>query len=171
MKRTRKQKRSGPIGVYKGSLDDKARKLALLGSTNKDIADFFEVSIKTIEGWIKNKKSFREALNQGRIIANANVAESLYKSAIGYSHPDTQFFIVKGKLTSVQTTKHYPPNAVAAIKWLSIRDRERWAETTQHEVTHKGVIEHIHDNFSDFDDNELKTLYKFGLKTANANKN
>ena len=124
-------KRSKPVKWN----DDRCRQaftFALLyGATDEQIAISMDVSVQTIDYWRRTKPEFREALQAGKDQADARVAEGLYKVAIGYNHPDVHITNYQGEITITPIIKHYPPNAYAANKWLTVRQRERWANVNK----------------------------------------
>ena len=124
-------KRSKPVKWN----DDRCRQaftFALLyGATDKQIAMSMDVSVQTIDYWKRTKPEFLAALKAGKDEADARVAEALYKVAIGYSHPYTDIRVVDDMIVETEIVRHYPPNAFAAHKWLTIRQRERWAEVNK----------------------------------------
>lgn len=157
---------------YFDGIERQAYQLALLGLTDQQIADIWEVSVKTIDYWKKKRYDFRKALREGRDLANAKVVDSLYQRAIGYSHPETKFFRVgKGKkayIKQIQTIKHYPPDANAALKILGIRQRTQWADVQQveHLINADLKITYLTKQISDpkrFTNAELKTALKLGI--------
>lgn len=123
---------------YKKEYAEQAYKFCLLGATNAQLAEFFEVSESTIDNWLKDKKEFLGAVKEGREIADARVGESLYQRATGYQHEEDKIFCTDGKVTTVKTTKHYPPDATSMIFWLKNRQRDKWREKTEHE--HSGSV-------------------------------
>lgn len=56
-------------------------KLCLLGATDQELADFFEVDRDTIKNWAKKHLDFAEARRNGKLKADAEVASKLYKRA------------------------------------------------------------------------------------------
>ncbi len=105
-----------------------ARKACLMGAIDKDLADFFEVSEKTINNWKKEHPEFLQSIKAGKEIADAKVAKSLYERANGYSHPDVHVSNYQGKVTITDLTKHYPPETTAAIFWLKNRQPGKWRD-------------------------------------------
>jgi hypothetical protein len=55
----------------------------LLGATNEELAQFFEVSPPTIDNWIATHTEFAEAVRDGRLYADAEIASRLYERGIG----------------------------------------------------------------------------------------
>ena len=116
--------------VYKPEYAKQARKFCLLGATDIQLADFFEVCEKTINTWKHKHPDFLQSIKRGKIWADAKVAESLYKRALGSEHPEDKIFNVSGKPLVVPTTKHYPPDTQAASLWLRNRQPEKWRDRT-----------------------------------------
>jgi hypothetical protein len=111
---------------YRAEFAEQARKLCLLGATDADLADFFEVPESTINNWKKAHKEFLESIKKGKILADAEVATRLYERALGYTHPEEKVFQNNGEIITHQTMKHYPPDTTAAAIWLNNRKPDRW---------------------------------------------
>lgn len=112
----------------------KARKFALLGLTDKQIADAFDITEQTIHQWKKDHIEFNLALKSGKEEADSNVAESLYKRATGYKHKAIKMFFDKDSKSVIKEEylEHYPPDSTAMIFWLKNRQRELWRD--KHEL-------------------------------------
>lgn len=107
-------------------------KLCLLGATNKQIADAFGISKNTLKNWKEKHFEFLTSLTRGKIIADAEIANSLFKRAKGFKHKEKKFFVVRvGKdedeIQTKDTIKQYPPDTKAAAIWLSNRTKN-WRE-------------------------------------------
>jgi transposase-like protein len=122
-------KRGRPT-AYKPEYDNLCYKLRLLGLTVEEIANILEVNITTIYEWRDNYSSFSEAWFAGGDAADAEIAKSLYQRAKGYSHKAVQISMVfvdgQWQENIVEYTKHYPPDAMAASKWLAVRRGKQW---------------------------------------------
>jgi len=70
----------GAPTLYKEVYGAQAFKLCLLGATDKDLADFFEVSEATINNWKLAQPEFLESIREGKKSADMEVVASLYKS-------------------------------------------------------------------------------------------
>ena len=123
---------------YRAEYAEQAFKLCLLGATDVQLGDFFGVSEKTINVWKGKHPKFMKALTDGKRIADADVAHSLYQRAVGYSHPEDKIFNDNGTPMIVPTTKHYPPDATSMIFWLKNRQRFDWRD--KQEVEHSGDL-------------------------------
>lgn len=115
---------------YKPGYNNQAYKLCLLGATDKELADFFEVNEDTINEWKKTYPKFSVSLKRGKMQADSVVAEKLFKRATGYSHPDSDIKVIDGRIVITDLTKHYPPDSTAAIFWLKNRNKESWRDRT-----------------------------------------
>lgn len=120
---------------YQAAYAEQAFKLTLLGATDKELADFFEVSEQTLNAWKHEHPRFLESLKKGKDQADATVAESLYKRALGYSHKAVKIGTnaSTGQSVTVPYTEHYPPDTTAAIFWLKNRQKGRWRDKLDHE--------------------------------------
>jgi len=136
---------AGRPSKYKKEYAEQAYKLCLLGATDKELADFFGVTESTLNLWKKEHPEFSESLKNGKEVADANVADRLYKRAMGYEHPEDKIFQYEGEPVIVPTIKHYPPDTTAAIFWLKNRQRGKWRDKQDHEVFGKdgGPIETV----------------------------
>jgi len=178
----RKPGKPGRKGYFKDEMSELAYKLcAILGAKDRQLAAFFGVEPITIELWKRNKPEFKEAVDKGKLIADANVAKAYYQRAIGYSHPDT--VILTNRVTEygedgkpirsynepliVPTVKHYPPDSFACLKWLTARQRETWADIAEVHHKHSGQIEFKKIEeipIEDFTEQEQELLFNIGLK-------
>ena len=105
---------------------EQAYKLALLGLTDEEIASFFSVCLRTLGNWKSEHPDFLQSMQRGKISSDANVAASLYERACGYSHEDTHFAVIDGKVVQTVHEKHYPPETAAAKMWLTNRQPHLW---------------------------------------------
>ena len=103
-------------------------KLCLLGATDKDIADFFDVCEATINNWKIEFPEFLESIKKGKNIADANVANRLYQRALGFEHDSEEIKVVDSKIKRVPIKKIYPPDATSAIFWLKNRQPDKWRD-------------------------------------------
>ena len=112
----------GPKTGYTPDCCDEARRACMLGATNEELAGLLGVSRATIHNWMEEFPDFRKAIEEGKVAADARVAEKLYQRAIGYERPATRFFAnPDGPPTQVDYTYHHAPDTSAAIFWLRNR--------------------------------------------------
>lgn len=116
---------------YRPEYDEQAKKLCMLGATDKQLADFFEVAESTINDWKHRSPSFWESVREGKMIADAEVAYALYQRAVGYDHEAIHFSNVNGEVIQTPYTKHYPPEPWAASWWLKNRQPHLWKDKVE----------------------------------------
>ena len=139
----------GRPSSYKPEFAKQAEKLCELGATDEDLADFFEVSIRTIANWKTSIPEFLQALKGGKEAADDRVERSLYQKAVGYTHDAVKIFQHQGAVIEAPYREHIAPDTTAAIFWLKNRRPDLWREKQQHE--HSGpdggpmVVENIGD--------------------------
>lgn len=112
--------------AYKPEFAEQARKLCLMGWTDKDLAKFFEVTERTINRWKVDFPEFCQSLTRGKVMADADVAAGMYERARGFRHPDVQILVVGGKVRKVKVEKIYPPDVRAGEVWLRNRQPGLW---------------------------------------------
>lgn len=112
-----------------------AEKLARLGATDKEIADFFEVHEATLNRWKGDHPGFCESLKAGKAEADDRVERSLYSRAIGYKHDAVKMFSTPAGVVSEPYVEHYPPDTTACIFWLKNRRPQEWRDKVSAELS------------------------------------
>ena len=138
---------AAPVGrpsSYRPEYAEQARKFALLGATNARMAELFDVSGSTFDLWMKDIPEFSGALKAGKELADANIANSLYHRALGYSHPEDDIRALNGEIVITPTIKHYPPDTGAATLWLKNRQPHTWRDKV--EVDSNTTVTHLFDS-------------------------
>jgi hypothetical protein len=142
-------KRRGRPSKYRPEYAEQAEKLCRLGATDREVADFFDVDERTLNRWKRAYPPFCHALKRGKLLADAEVADKLYRRALGYSHGEEKLFLSEGSVIRVATVKHYPPDTTACIFWLKNRQPCRWRDrvTNEHNfglrLTHEQALEQL----------------------------
>jgi hypothetical protein len=103
--------RTGRPTLYRPELCELARRLALLGLTETEMAEAFNIDVGTLIEWKARHKEFREAIERGGVHADAHMADSLYHRGLGYRHEAVKIFMPAGADAPVYApyTEHYPP--------------------------------------------------------------
>jgi len=116
---------------------EQARKLAQLGATDRECADFFKVAESTLYLWKHQHEDFSEALKVGKDVADERVVQSLYRKATGYSFDAVKIFMPSGAEEPVyaEYAEHVPPSDTAIIFWLKNRRGDEWREKSEVAVT------------------------------------
>jgi hypothetical protein len=118
----------GRPSKYDPKYNKQVVKLCRLGATDKDLASFFEVTETTINNWKIDYPEFFESLKKGKEESDNNVADSLYKRAIGYQHTETKVFNNRGQIITKDVIARYPPDPTSMIFWLKNRRPDLWRD-------------------------------------------
>lgn len=119
-------------GKWHPSIAPAAYRLLLLGLTEEELAAHLGIDLRTLSRWKEQYPEFRTACLLAGDAADTDVVVKLRECAMGYSHPEEKVFCTKdGDIVTYQTIKHYPPNPVAAMMYLSNRQRVRWKNAAQ----------------------------------------
>lgn len=108
-----------------------AEKLCKLGATDAEVADFFEVDVRTLYRWKGENEAFCHALKIGKVESDERVERSLFSRAIGYEHDEVDIRVVNQEIIQTPIKKYYPPDTTAAIFWLKNRKPGEWRDKTQ----------------------------------------
>lgn len=128
---------AGRPSSYKDEYSTQAEKLCLLGATDREIADFFGVDVRTIYRWKADNEKFCQALKTGKSVADERVERSLYQRAIGYEQEEVKIFMPSGADSPVYApfTAKIAPDTTAAIFWLKNRRSAEWRDRVVQEIT------------------------------------
>lgn len=135
---SKKTEQTGELGrpsKYKSEYADLAYKYAILGAIDTQLAEFFDVDLSTLNRWKVVHPEFKESINKGKQVADAEVAYKLFKRATGYSHEATKIFNNQGEIITEQYVEHYPPDTGAAIFWLKNRQKALWRDKQEIEIS------------------------------------
>ena len=146
---TNKTTRGRPSS-YKNEYSELVTNYTILGATDSQLAEFFEVSETTLNTWKKKHPEFKQALQKGKTLADSDVAKALYDRAIGYISKETRIATHEGKITDiVKVDKHIQSDVQACIFWLRNRQPELWREKQFIEHSSESSIGDIIDSIQD----------------------
>lgn len=120
---------------YRNEYAEQARKLCLLGYTDKQLADFFGVNERTINRWKSDYPEFCQSIKKGKELADINVVESLYKRAIGIEYEEVELKTDGQNKSKRVVKKLIPPDTTAQIFWLKNRQPKSWRD--KQEIDHQ----------------------------------
>lgn len=122
----------GSQSGYRDEFAGQARRLCmLLNATDEQLCGFFEIGMSTLYIWRKENPAFLHAIKEGRIGADARVAESLYRRAVGMAIPKTVVTSFQGGVTLTDIHEYLPPDVGAARLWLNNRQPEHWKDNPE----------------------------------------
>jgi hypothetical protein len=120
---------------YKPEFVAQAEKLCKLGATDLEIADFFEIDVRTLHRWKAEHDEFCHALKVGKAQADERVERSLFSRANGYEHDEVDIRVVGGEIIQTPIRKFYPPDTTACIFWLKNRKPAEWRDKVDQTVS------------------------------------
>lgn len=129
--------KGGRPSSYQPEYAEQARKLCELGATDIEVADFFDVSDRTVYRWQLKYPEFCQALKAGKEAADDRVERSLYHKATGYSFESEKIFQHQGEIIRAKTREHVPPDTTSMIFWLKNRRPEQWRDKTEQVIRHE----------------------------------
>lgn len=134
----------GRPSLYDPEMNDQARKLALLGLTDSEIAVFFGVDVRTLNNWKDDYPAFFQSLNDGKVKADADVADSLFRRAMGeVVFVERRVKTKDGDYEIVRLSQSVPADPGAAKLWLTNRQPKLWREkvVTEHTGPDGGPVQ------------------------------
>lgn len=125
---------------YKDAYAEGAKKLAKLGATDAEVADFYGVDVRTIYRWKNTHDAFCQALKAGKDEADNRVERALFHRAVGYEQEAVKIFMPAGAEAPVYApfVEKIAPDTTAAIFWLKNRRPDDWRD--KRDVEHSGGI-------------------------------
>lgn len=111
---------------------EQAYRFALLGATDKQMAECWGIGVSTLNEWKIRFPEFLKSLNEGRIPADTVVAASLRKRAEGFWVKAVKIMVVNGKPKKIPYDEYYPPDPTSMIFWLKNRQRDQWRDHQKH---------------------------------------
>jgi len=127
----------GRPSKYQDIYAEQAMKLAKLGATDIEVADFFDIDVRTVYRWSHDHPAFCQALKAGKAPADERVERSLYQKAIGYEQDEVKIFMPAGATAPVYAPYRakIAPDTTAAIFWLKNRKAADWRDVKAQEIS------------------------------------
>lgn len=122
-----------------------AKQLAAAGATDNEMADWFEISPKTLYAWRAANPNFHQACKPHKEIVDDIVEGVAFQMVKGFRYTEQQAIKVKtGEHTEavevVEVERVLPPDKTMVIFWLKNRRKETWRDVQDHNVS--GTVEH-----------------------------
>lgn len=137
---------AGRPSDYRDEFAQQAEKLCALGATDIELADFFDVDVRTIYNWKHSHDQFFQAVHVGKGALDARVERSLYQRAVGYTFESEKVFNYQGEIVRTPTREHVPPDPGAALNWLKNRQPDTWRDKQDVSVTVKRTADDLTDD-------------------------
>lgn len=110
------------------------------GWSDIEIADHFNVNVRTLHRWANTHAEFAKALQMNDKAAVARVKGAFFAKATGFHYVEQQAIKIKvaenlEEVQVVDVTRYQPPDTTAGIFYLKNRDRANWTDQTDINVT------------------------------------
>ena len=118
-------KKNGRKTKYKPEYDYQAYRLCLmLNVDDKKIADYFGISVSTLNKWKTDYPSFSASIKDGKENSDIEMVETLRDRAKGFEKEEELVFCHRGEIVRTKIKKYYPPEPKCLELWLG--NRQRW---------------------------------------------
>lgn len=121
--------------------DDWAWSLAIKGATNDEIAEAFDISVRTFIRWCQTYESLAKCVEEGKNIADARVEKSLYERTQEHTVTEEEKILDfdkdgNPKPVRVKTVKKViPADTMSIMYWLNNRKRGSWSQRQEVSLT------------------------------------
>ena len=106
------------------------------GLTDEQIATNMGISAATLYNWKRDHLEILEALKEGKDVADRQVENALFKSALGYTFDEVTKELKDDELVVTKVVhKEVQPNTTAQIFWLKNRKRAEWRDRVENAIT------------------------------------
>ncbi len=116
--------------IYQPDFAEDARKLALMGATDQEVAWHFKVPIGTLHDWLASVPEFAQAVQYGRTSGDADVVEAFRQIATG-CFPEVVTNPIGAEKEPLTYIRHRPPNRHARNFWLMNRRPSEWSQKAE----------------------------------------
>jgi hypothetical protein len=122
---------------YSSEFVQRAADLCANGATDMELADEFDVTVRTIYAWRAKHPEFLHAIRAAKEIADERVERSMYHKAVGFEYTSVKIFMPAGASEPVYAPyrEYFPPDTAAAFAWLKNRKPDQWREKSELVVT------------------------------------
>lgn len=115
--------------------------LARRGCTMEEIAVELGVAPSTVKKWVAENPDLKEALTRGRILADVQVEDSLFRRATGYKFTKRKTVKEGEKIIKTETTEEEVlPDTTACIFWLKNRAPDLWRDKQDVAISDGGWV-------------------------------
>lgn len=114
------------------------------GLSDEQVAKNIGINRTTLYDWKKKYSDISDALKKGKEVADYEIENAMYKSAIGYfvEEEKTYVTVVDGVPTKrlEKTKKWIAPNTAAQIFWLKNRRPDKWRDKPEEDQGYGGRV-------------------------------
>jgi hypothetical protein len=99
---------------------------SLLGATNSEVAFCLGIEEALLLQWMDEDPFVASAVHKGQAIADGNVANALYRCAVGYKGREAKVIMVMEQPRVIEYDQYFQPQISAAKFWLERRRPALW---------------------------------------------
>jgi len=137
-------------------------RFALLGCSVEEVARNLDIDLREFRKLMRRDPEIRLAMWKGGEAANAQVAESVMKSILGYEYEEEQVVSYQGVTQVIKVKKWKEGNPEIGFKWLAAKDKPRWGNAQQVQMAQM-IINIGRVEVGEFSTEELLFAKKCGL--------
>ena len=149
----------GRKSLFKDYMIAEVEKLAALGLTMEEIAWVWNRNVRTLYRYQEKHPEFSHSLKRGKLIADMNVTQSLYKRANGYEYTETHYETLKigdkemPRVLKKEIIKQVAPDVTACIYWSKNRRPDLWRDKSEREVEviHRMTLKDFRESKEEYD--------------------
>ena len=129
----------GRKSLFKDHMIIEGEKLARLGFTVEEIADFWNVSSRSLYRWLNKYPEFCHTLKIAKQEADKRIEKKLFQRAEGYEYiEETHEKRGVGLILTKKVVKQMAPDTTAQIFWLKNRQPDKWRD--KKDLDHSGEV-------------------------------
>lgn len=141
LKEQKERNKQAKGNLYEEFLVVEVENLAMKGLTVAEIAKSIGVSTKTLYNWFKTKPDYLHAIKKARGLADIQVENALFKSAVGYEFTEVEHERRRlegggyGLIETKRTVKDVQPSVGAMVFYLKNNMPEKYKDKVEANVT------------------------------------
>ena len=121
-----KSRRGRPAYKYNPQYAVVAEAMLRKGGTTAELAEVFDISIRTVYKWRCTYPDFDAAFSSIGHEFDSRIERTLAERCLGYTYDAVKIFNFQGKPLIVPYQEHVPPDIGAIKLWLSSKQPEKW---------------------------------------------
>lgn len=133
------------IDSYHPKIVPLVARCAALGMTEREIAEFLNVSPGALRRWSIAHEELSAALNPARDISDDRVQNAMFLNAVGYTIKTKKPVVVDKIVQMVEVEEYIKPSTTAQIFWLKNRRPDAWKDVQKHEHGAAGEFDNLTD--------------------------
>ena len=117
-----------PSSFYSRKYASQAATVAMLGASDAQLADFFDISISNLHNWKIRFEDFGDAIKRANDALTPWIERSFAHRALGYDYDEEKVWYDagRGEVIRAMVRTHVPPDVAAAKHWLERCGAQRW---------------------------------------------